>query len=218
MRWVGNPGLDPARHHQLDLGASWSRHRSSGGLTLFAADVDGYILRDRARGQDGILQSDGATVYRNVNARRYGAELDGAVRVSDAVSLSGGLWWVWAENTTDGRAVAQTPPLTGSLGVVWSHARWSASGTVRWAGEQDRVDDDPSTGSGQDAGPTAGWIVLDLSGGVELGSGFALSIGVANLLDRTHATHLNRASLFDPDPVRVNEPGRTLWARLRWRR
>jgi iron complex outermembrane receptor protein len=88
---------------------------------------------------------------------------------------------------------------------------------VRFAAEQTRVDDNRMTGSGVDAGPTPGWVVLDLDGTVDVGAGFGLQIGVANVFDRTYANHLNRASVFDPEPVRVNEPGRTYWLRLRWR-
>ncbi len=216
MRWLGNPALEPARTHQLDLGAVWSGGGSKVSLTLFAADVDEHQLRDRARGQDGVLQSDGAQVYRNVAARRYGVELDSVYRGSGPLGLSAGLWWVWAENTTDNRPIAQTPPLSGRVSAAWRAPRWTGSGTVRFAARQDRVDDDPSTGSGLDAGPTPGWVVLDLTATVPLGRGCDLAVGMANVFDRTYANHLNRGSLFDPDPVRVNEPGRTLWVRLSW--
>lgn len=38
--------------------------------------------------------------------------------------------------------------------------------------------------------------------------------GIDNLFDRSYAEHLNRANLdpFNPDPVQVNEPGRSLHA------
>jgi iron complex outermembrane receptor protein len=216
MRWVGNPALEPARFHQLDLGAGWSGAGSRFDAALFAADVDGFLLADRARGQSGIEQTDGARIYRNVDARRYGVELDGVVRTRGPLVFSAGLSWVWAENTTDDRPIAQTPPLTGRFTSSWQDARWSLSGTIRFAAEQNRVDDDPATGSGLDAGPTPGWAVLDATADVRLGAGFSLTAGVANIFDLDYANHLNRGSLFDPDPVRVNEPGRTLWLRLRW--
>ena len=41
--------------------------------------------------------------------------------------------------------------------------------------------------------------------------------GVDNVFDRNYANHLNRGNLFDPQPVRINEPGRTFWVRLAWR-
>jgi iron complex outermembrane receptor protein len=217
LRWVGSPALQPARFHQLDVGAGWSSGGSRADAALFAADVDGYLLADRAHGQPGIAQTDGARIYRNVSALRYGAELDGVFHTGSPVVLSGGLWWVWAENTTDDRPIAQTPPLTGQITTTWQESRWSLGGTIRFAAEQNRVDDDPSTGSGLDAGPTPGWAVLDAAAEVRLGAGLSLTAGVANIFDLNYANHLNRGSLFDPNPVRVNEPGRTLWLRLRWR-
>lgn len=216
MRWIGNPDLDAAKHHQLDLGAGWRSSGSSVNMTLFGSDVDDYILRDRAHGQEGVLQNDNATIYRNVSARRYGVEADGMWQFSSRWNLAGRLAWVWAENTTDSRAIAQTPPLHGNLSVGWAPSRWSASGVVRWAAEQTRVDDDPMTGGGEDAGPTPGWVVLDLAASVEIGAGFGIRAGVANVFDRTYANHLNRASAFDPAAVRVNEPGRTIWLRVGW--
>lgn len=217
MRWIGNPVLKPALSHQLDLGAGWYRGSSAVNITLFGADVGDYILRDRAHGQTGILQNDNATIYRNVDARRYGMEADASFRISNPTVLGGTLAWVWAENTTDGRPIAQTPPLHGNINLAWSQSRWSAAGLVRFAAEQTRVDDNPMTGSGQDAGPTPGWVVLDLNAGVELGAGFGIQAGIANVFDRNYANHLNRASAFDPDAVRVNEPGRTYWIRVGWR-
>jgi len=216
MRWIGNPGLAPSRTHQLDLGAGWSTTSVNLSAAVFAADVDSFILRDRAHGQPGILQSDGATVYRNVDARRYGAETDVSIQLMTPLMLTGSLSWVWAENTTDNRPIAQTPPLHGNLGLAWRHGRWGAGGTARFAAKQTRVDDDPTTGSGLDTGQTPGWAVLDLDGSIEIGAGFGLRIGVANAFDRTYANHLNRGNLFDPEPVQVNEPGRTYWVRLRW--
>ena len=90
-------------------------------------------------------------------------------------------------------------------------------GLLRWAAEQDRVDDDPLIGSGQDYGETPGYAVADLSGRYKLLGSLSLFAGVDNLFDRTYANHLNRGNLFDPDPVRINEPGRTFWIRLAWR-
>jgi iron complex outermembrane receptor protein len=217
MRWIGNPGLDTAVSHQLDVGAGWRRGPSAVDITLFAADVTDYILRDRAHGQEGILKDDNATIYRNVGARRYGAEVDAVLSLSSPLLLTGGLAWVWAENTTDGRPIGQTPPLHGNIGLSWARSRWSAGGVVRFAAEQTRLDDDKTTGSGIDAGPTPGWVVVDLDGSVGIGAGFGIHAGVANVFDRTYANHINRANVFDPEAIRVNEPGRTYWIRLRWR-
>jgi iron complex outermembrane receptor protein len=216
MRWVGNPDLDPVVHTQLDLGMNWSTADSTFEVTIFYDDVRDEILRDRAHAQDGILANDNATIYRNVQARRTGLEIVGRWRVGTAVNIGGDAAYVYAQNTTDDRPIAQTPPLEGSLFADWTSGRWAASGIVRWAAKQTRVDDDPTTGSGLDAGETTGWAVLNLAGDVSLGAGFRLMAGVDNALDNTYAYHLNRDNAFDPGPNRVNEPGRVFWLRVRW--
>lgn len=46
-----------------------------------------------------------------------------------------------------------------------------------------------------------------------------LSAGIDNLFDRSYSEHLNLAGSadfgFPADPVRIKEPGRTWWLRLR---
>ena len=216
-RWVGNPQLEPAKHKQLDLGFSSQIREATWSLTGFVDQADDFILRDRAHGQEGVLQNDKATVYRNVEARLIGLEADGSYRIGDRWRLAGVASWVRGDNRTDDRPLAQIPPLEGWLQVDYGVDRWGAMGLLRWAAEQDRVDDDPLIGSGQDYGETPGYAVADLSGRYKLLGSLSLFAGVDNLFDRTYANHLNRGNLFDPDPVRINEPGRTFWIRLAWR-
>ena len=216
MRWIGNPTLEPAFHNQLELGYEWSGRGAAFQGSLFADRVDDFILRDRAHGQPDVLRDDGALVYRNVEAERLGGELSGRVQLATRLAVDGSVSYVRVENTTDDRPVAEIPPLEGRVALTWRADRWSAGGAVRGAAKQTRVDADPMTGSGLDTGETPSWAVLDLTGSLRLGFGFDLVAGIDNVLDNTYATHLNRSSLFDPVPVQVNEPGRVLWARLRW--
>ncbi len=216
-RWVGNPGLEASKHHQLDLGFSCQKARRSLSTVAFLDRVDDFILRDRARGQPGILRADGASIYRNVEAELFGLEVDLWQRLSEHFSLAGNAAWVHADNTTDDRPIAQIPPLSGRLRGSFERGRWSSAATLRYAFEQTRVDDDPATGSGLDAGETQGYAVLDLLGSYALKSGLRLQAGVDNVFDELFSNHLNRSNLFDPEQVRVNEPGRTVWLKVRFR-
>jgi iron complex outermembrane receptor protein len=216
MRWVGNPDLDVATHLQLDAGLSWSGAGSNFSVTAFVDDVDNEILRDRAHGQEGILRDDKATIYRNIEARRAGLEIVGQGRIGAAFTVGGDVAYVWAQNVTDDRPIAQTPPLEGSVFGTWASGRWGVSGVVRWAAKQTHVDDDPTTGSGLDTGETPGWAVLDLSGEWDVGAGFGVMAGIDNVFDHAYAFHLNRANFFEPLRIQINEPGRVLWLRLRW--
>lgn len=216
MRWVGNPNIDVEVHNQIDVGVDWSGPNSNLEVTVFFDNVEDAILRDRAHGQQGILKEDNATIYRSIQARRTGAEVVGQWRIGSAFNVGGDAAYVYAQNTTDDRPIAQTPPFEGSLFTTWIGGRWGASGVIRWAAAQTRVDDDPMTGSGLDVGETPGWAIFNLSGEVDLGAGFQILAGVDNALDRAYAYHLNRDNFFDPGPVQINEPGRVFWLRLRW--
>ncbi len=207
LRWVGNPDIQPEKHHQLDLGLAKTSDAASVSATLFYDDVTDYILRDTARAQDGILQSDRADIYRNVDAELYGAEAEARLSLTDALDVSGGLAYVHADNTTDDRPLPQTPPLNGKIQLDYATASWGLGGRIRFAARQDRID----PFSKQEVGATPGWQALDLYGNYQINDSFSLRAGVDNVLDETYAEHASRSNLLDPFAVRVNEPGRTFW-------
>lgn len=214
-RWIGNPGIRPERHHQIDLALTRTAATWRTGLEIFYDRVGDYILRDRAHGQSGILLSDNASIYRNVEAELAGGEWTGEIRLGARWEAGASLAYVSAKNRTDGHAIAQIPPLNGHLNLEHRRESWSTGARLNWSDTQSRVDDDPLTGSGLDVGETPGWWTLDLYGEASLGQHGRLRLGIDNLFDRAYAEHVNRANLdpFNPGAVQVNEPGRVLWAR-----
>jgi iron complex outermembrane receptor protein len=214
-RWIGNPGLKNERHLQLDGGLIWSPGQARYSAVLFVDRVGDYILRDRARGQAGVLLADGATVYRNVDADLRGAELEAEWRLGQVLKLEAQLDYVRGRNRGDRRALAQIAPLSFALRLSSDTAAGEFSARLRGADRQSRVDASASTGSGLDARQTPGWMALDLGWSIEHAAQ-RLRIGIDNVFDRLYAEHLNRANQdpFNPDPIQVNEPGRSL--RIGW--
>lgn len=207
---VGNPQLNPEAHHRLEIGARQDFGGFKGnfapgnpvgswrlGATAYADRVADFITVDRARGQPGILKSDGAIIYRNVDAYLAGAGLEGWWQVSESWSARAKLSWTRGENLTDSRPLYQVPPLDGEM--VVEHRRELAPDTVgsvgarfSFAASQNRIDADTASGSGQDtAGATSGWALLDLFAGAALGSRAAITAGIANLLDKHYHLHVN---------------------------
>jgi iron complex outermembrane receptor protein len=210
MSWVGNPALDPEQHHQIEAGLSWGGSGWSSAVTVFYNDVSDFILRDRARAQDGILvDRDTVSIYRNVDATLFGFEWEGGRRWTREFSSRASLAYVNAQNDTDDRSIAQTPPLEATVSLDYASGAWQAGGTVRASATQNEIDLD----SGLDVGQTSGWAVLDLYGRYQPNKTLTVSAGVDNVFDATYAYHVNRAATdpFNPTAIQVNEPGRSLW-------
>jgi iron complex outermembrane receptor protein len=208
-RWVGNPGIDPEKHRQLELGVQLKRNAWDLSASVYYNDVDDYILRDRFH-QVG----NNATIYRNVDASLYGGEINVGYLWTANWRSEFGLAYVHADNDTDDRPIAQTPPLEGIASLEYTGGTWDAGMRVRAAAQQTRVDDDVLTGSGLDVDKTPGWAVVDIFGRYEVNDRIDVNFGVDNLFDKEYAQHLNRSSAFDPLQVQVNEPGRSAWVKL----
>jgi iron complex outermembrane receptor protein len=209
-RWIGNPAIDPEKHHQIDLGILKQGGSHSLSATLFYDDVSDFILRDVAAGQPGILLADGAQIYRNVDAELYGLEIEGTWRLRPGLDLTAALAYVHATNTTDDRPIAQTPPLGGKVQLDYYSGRWTHGARLRFADSQDRVDPDSPLYIGE----TAGWAVFDLYGSYAINETFSMRWGIDNLFDKTYAEHASRSNLLDLEAIRVNEPGRVAWLKL----
>ncbi|MAR92207.1 MAG: TonB-dependent copper receptor [Pseudomonadota bacterium] len=215
--WVGNPQLEPEQHHQLELGYKQEQQRWSLSAAVYYNRVTDYILRDLARGQDSILVNNGtATIYRNIDAELLGTELELALQINDRWRTQASLAYVHAENTSDDRPIAQTPPLelnwlTERQGEQWDYGYQVLANANQWRA-------DLTTGSGQDLRDSPGWGILNLFARYRIEDSATLELGVDNLFDKAYAYHVNRANQdpFNPEPVLVNEPGRQIWGRVRY--
>jgi iron complex outermembrane receptor protein len=110
-------------------------------------------------------------------------------------------------------------PLEARLGVEWDgHQHWSAGALLRGVMRQSRVALNEGNVVGRDLSPTAGFGTLALHAAYRINNVLQLTAGVDNLFNRYYAEHLNLAGSADfgypADPVRIAEPGRTLWLRL----
>ncbi|MDJ0740944.1 MAG: TonB-dependent copper receptor [Gammaproteobacteria bacterium] len=212
MRWVGNPDLESEKHHQAEVGLRLHSGRWDVEASAFYNDVSDYVLRDRF-----TAAGDNATIYRNIDATLVGGEARVGYRFAPNWRGEIGAAYVRADNDSDDRPIAQTPPLEGIASLEYTRERWIAGARVRAAAQQTRVDTGSSTGiagQGLDVGKTSGWAVLDLYASFEVSDSVTVDIGVDNLFDKSYAQHLNRANAFDPTQVQVNEPGRSGWLKV----
>tara|TARA_B100001939_G_scaffold341876_1_gene352101 strand:+ start:291 stop:2420 length:2130 start_codon:yes stop_codon:yes gene_type:complete len=214
MSWVGNPFLKPEKHYQIDLGYGIRKTDWQLLISAYYDKVDDYIFRDHARAQAGILVSDGATIYRNIDAELMGLEIEGHAKLSKHWHVSADAAWSYGQNEDLDIPLPQIPPLQGQMTLTYEQADWQLGGRLRAATKQTRIDDNPMTGSGRDTGETPGYVTVDLFGRYAIQKNVTLKAGISNLFDKTYADHLNRENLDTGAAVQVNEPGRSAYIRF----
>lgn len=211
MKRVGNPGIDPEKHHQLDMGVSHTTRQWNGTLSAYADYVSDFIMQDTAKGQAGILVSNGATIYRNISAQLMGVEAEGKYSFLPRWALLGGVAYTYGNNQTDHDALAQIPPLSGRVGFEFVEESWMLGTRLNFATRQGRID---NLTSRRDVKQTGGYGTVDIYSKVSL-QPFEIRFGVSNLFNKNYAQHLNRSNVFDPTSVQINEAGRSYGVQLR---
>lgn len=197
--WVGNPGLDPTRNNQLDLGARLSGDGYYLNVSVFYSSLDDFIYVTTMTDQGADPLPD-ARSFVNIDAAMYGGELAGQIALPKDLFLTGALSYVRAENRDGGQELAEIPPLIGHLALRYDVGNYFVEITERFADRQDRVDKDLNESE------TPGWAVTDLKAGLELDR-WSIIGGINNLFDKFYETHLS----YQRDPfsagLKVPETG-----------
>jgi iron complex outermembrane receptor protein len=198
--------LDPERNTQVDLGLVWNGSNVTGSVSGYYSKIADYVLTRNNN------------TASNVDATRYGLEADVAWRFARQWTLRGAYAYVHADNDTLDVPLAQTPPQELRLGLDWQSGAWTLGTLARFVDRQDRVHVGYGTVVGQDLGKSDGFATLALYGNYRINKRAQLSAGIDNLFDRTYAEHISRAGStvlgYDLATIRVNEPGRFLWAKI----
>lgn len=201
----------PEKTTQLDIGWLLNNEVLQSSVSMFIAQHDDYILIDA---------SQGAAQARNIRARTYGLEADARWQFARNWYHTSTLAWVQGENLTDNRSLGQMPAPEMRLGLSYETKQWNTGIIWRLAAEQDRVAEKQGNIVGQDIAKTSGFNVLSWHAGFRYSEALMLTAGIDNLFDTLYAEHISKsgADIAGYEQTkRVNEPGRTVWAKLQWR-
>ncbi|MDF1766421.1 MAG: TonB-dependent copper receptor [Gammaproteobacteria bacterium] len=219
---------------QLDVGIIYNSGPISGSASVFYNEISDFLMIESGFAKQaasmgmtmpmpmmdmGMTSTRLASVVRNIDARSWGLEVDGQYAFNDNWKASMTLASVRGANDTDGRTLAQLPPIEGRVGLHYSNSNWTAGLLYRGLAEQTRVDIGRGNIVGQDFGPTDSANILSLNGGWQPSAKVQVTAGVDNLFDTEYAEHISRAGTAIPgfDQIaRVNEPGRTLWMKAQF--
>lgn len=203
---------------QLDTGLGLRTAKWSLNASLFANRIDDFLLVQSGFVKpSGMMGTRSATITRAVDAETWGGELSANYRLTAHWRADVTAAYTRGRNRTDGRPLAQIPPLEGRLALAYVESSWSAGALLRAVARQGRVAIGQGNIVGQDLGATPGFAVASLNASWRFRAWGRLSAGVDNLFDRTYAEHISRSGATVAgyeQTTRVNEPGRTLWTRL----
>lgn len=208
--WIGNPELEPEKHHQLEIALHNKQADISWSATGWYNRVDDYILR-----QTIVAGVKGRDIYRNISAELYGAELEIKHKFNDHWTLGSTLVWTVGNNLDDGTSLSRISPLELITSLDYSYDKLKTGIVLRLADQQNDVClSGLANCGGQDVRKTSGYGVVDMHAEYALDSGITLLAGVDNLLDKAYTLHESRDDIVNPVPFQVAEPGRSLWLRV----
>lgn len=200
--------LAPETNRELHAGVGAAAGPWQLSLDAFHSRIDDFIL----------LTS--GTTARNVQARRVGWELEGRWQWSQSWSSSAAFSRVRADNLSERRPLAQTPPDELRLNTDWRSGPWQARVEWRGAARQDRYAFNQGNTNGLDVNEaTPGFSVVNASVRRQLPWQASLAVGVDNAFDRAYVEHINHSvdrswgSLGSTLSTRVPEPGRRWWVK-----
>ena len=156
------------------------------------------------------------SIARNIDAIRLGGEIEVKWEFAPNWSVSSNLAYTYGKNRTDGKPLAQTPPLEWNNTLAFDNGKFSAGALWRVVAKQNRYSKGQGNIVGQDIGASAGFGVLSVNAGWKFNKYATLQGGVDNVFNKPYAEFVSKGG--DPSAgtqtLRVNEPGRTAWLRL----
>lgn len=200
----------PELTHQLDMGYHHRAERLEWLVHGFYNRVDDFILIEN--GQHRMPD-----IVRSVATESWGTEAMVTYRLTPQWLVDATLAYTHGSNLTDGRPLAQQPPLELKFGGEYRHHDWTFAGLWRIVASQDRVAIGQGNIIGNDFKETAGFGTLAINAHWQIAPQWQISFGIDNLLDHTYAEHLSTAGAMVAgfeQTAQVHEPGRTFWFKL----
>ena len=203
-----NKAIRAEQNRQIDAGVIWKRPNLHASVSVFGSNIKDFIMMER----QGMMNFN----VRNINASRFGGEAEVKWTFAPNWEVGTSLAYTHGKNRTDGKPLAQTPPLEWNNTLAFDNGKFSAGALWRVVAKQNRYSKGQGNIVGQDIGASSGFGVLSLNAGWKFSKYATLQAGIDNVFNKTYAEFVSRGG--DPSAgtqtLRVNEPGRTAWLRL----
>ncbi|MDY7219562.1 TonB-dependent copper receptor [Denitrificimonas sp. JX-1] len=210
--WTDTPSAfvsaNPEKTTQVDFGIQYQQGPVEVWASAYVGQVRDYLM---------FTYTNNGSQVENIDARIMGGELGGSHRFAPGWKADASLAYAYGKNSSDGRAMPQIPPLEARFSMSYEQGDFSSAALWRVVAAQNRIDEGRGNVVGRDFGGSSGFGVFSLNTAYRLSQNWKVSAGVDNLFDKKYSEHLNLggndAFGLSAD-TRVNEVGRTWWARV----
>jgi len=210
---LGTPDLDLVTNTEIDLGAKKQFENATVEAKIFYSMLGNIIFYNA----DKMINR-----YENMDSKIYGFELSGSYIATDSLYLDYGLSYQRGEKDNPlsgqtGTNMPEIPPLKFTAALNYDYdSTLNMKAEVVAAHRWDDVDYE----NGEQE--LAGWGIVNLKGTKIFADQFEITLGVDNLFDKTYAVSntyqdLTLISGGIGEVMLMNEPGRYLYANLRYK-
>lgn len=216
---VGTPSLEQTKNYEIDLGIKKQYDSAFIKVKVFHSWLKDYIVYNDSNRNGGGMA---VNAFENTDATIYGLDITGFYAFNDAAYIDFGAAYqrgkkdeaLTGQTDTD---LAEIPPLKGSASFNYDTDMTSSKVEIIAADSWSNFDSD----NGEQE--LSGYAVLNLKFNTDLTHGFDLTLGLDNIFDHTYAVSNTYkdltllASGTSGEVMLLNEPGRYLYANLRYR-
>lgn len=220
---IGTPNLNQTKNYEVDLGLKKQYENGFSKLKVFHSWLKDFIAYNASKAPSPLVVTPGVyNAFENVDATIYGIEVSGSYVASDAVSFDVGLAYQRGkkdaplENQTD-TDLAEIPPVKANVAVNYDTEMTSSKVEIIAADNWSAFDSD----NGEQA--IAGYAIANIKWNRDLTNGFDMTLGMDNAFNHTYAVSNTYKDLTllssgtGEDVMLINEPGRYIYANLRYR-
>ncbi|MBE0498066.1 MAG: TonB-dependent receptor [Campylobacterales bacterium] len=211
---IGTPTLDQTKNYEIDLGVKKQYENAYAKVKLFHSWLKDFIVYN---GSAGVTTNR----FENVDAKVYGIEFSSFYAATDALSFDAGLAYQRGKKDAplsgqSDRDLAEIPPVKVNAAMNYETEMTRSKVEVIAADNWSNFDSD----NGEQA--ISGYAIANIKWNRDLTKGFDITLGMDNVFDHTYAVSntykdLTLLASAGNEVILMNEPGRYIYANLRYR-
>lgn len=189
--YIGNVDLQEETSYQIELGMEWHSADLYVAPRAFYHYVDDYIQGVPTDNAAANLISNlppfggkDALQFGNIDAQLYGVDVEAGYTINDNLRVDGSLSYVRGERLDEEDDLYRIPPFNARLQTTYQQSFWQVSAEGVFYDSQEDVS------SFNNEQETSGYALLNLRSQLEPLAGLTIGLGVENVFDTEHASHL----------------------------